>query len=123
MADYLSEDDNLSAGLIIKRIVPPEDGGQLTVDIFQTDQEIVIQSTIAGSDPNNIDITITKDTVTIKGSREPNETVESSDYYHQEIYWGPFSRSIILPVDINPDKSKASIKNGVLTIRLPKKIK
>ncbi len=120
MTDYSPEDNNINARLISKKISRPEDGGQLTVDIFQTGTEIVIQSTIAGSDPNDIDISITKDMVTIKGSREAHETVEASNYYHQEIYWGSFSRSIILPVDINPDKSKASMKNGVLTIRLPK---
>ena len=106
--------------LAVRKKTPTENEGQLTVDIFQTGQEIVIRSTVAGADSNDIDVSITKDMVTIKGRREPNESVDPSEYYHQEIYWGPFSRSIILPVDIDPEKSKASMKNGILTVRLPK---
>lgn len=98
----------------------PQEEGHLTVDVFQSNNDIIIQSTIAGTDPSNIDISITKDLVVIKGTRLPDEKIQLPDYYHRELYWGPFSRSIILPADIDPDNSKASIKNGVLTIRLPK---
>jgi len=93
--------------------------GHLTVDVFQSGKDIVIQSTIAGTDPKDIDVSITKDMVTIKGVRSSEEKIKTSDYYHRELYWGSFSRSIILPSEIDPDKAKASIKNGVLTIRLP----
>lgn len=94
--------------------------GHLTVDVFQSGNDIVIQSTIAGTDPKDIDVSITKDMVTIKGSRMTEEKVKKSDYYHRELYWGSFSRSIILPAEIDSDKARASIKNGVLTIRLPR---
>jgi len=94
--------------------------GHLTVDVFQNGKDIVIQSTIAGTDPKDIDVSITKDVVTIKGRRSSEEKVKSNDYYHRELYWGSFSRSIILPADIDPDNAKASVKNGVLTIRLPR---
>ena len=94
--------------------------GYLTVDVFKNGDFVVIQSTVAGADPNDIDVSITKDMVTIKGSRVSQEKVKNSDYFHRELYWGSFSRSIILPFDIDPDQAKASIKNGVLTIRLPK---
>ncbi len=57
--------------------------------------------------------------VTIKGARKPEERVSSGDYYYQELYWGPFSRSIILPEDIDADNAKATLKNGVLTLKLP----
>ena len=97
-----------------------DEGGHLTVDVFRGENDIVIQSTIAGTDPNNIDISITKDMVTIRGRRDPEEKIKPSYYYHRELYWGPFSRSIILPDDIDPDSAKASMKNGILTIRLPK---
>src|SRR3989344_8410849 len=93
--------------------------GHLTVDVFRNRNDIIVQSTIAGTDPNDIDISITKDMVTIKGQRTTEEKIKSSDYYHRELYWGSFSRSIILPVDIDPDNAKASMKNGILTIRLP----
>ena len=94
--------------------------GHLTVDVFQSGRDIVIQSTIAGTDPKDIDVSITKDSVTIKGHRISDEKTKTSDYYHRELYWGAFSRSIILPDEIDPDSAKASIKNGVLTIRLPR---
>ncbi|MBI2058007.1 MAG: Hsp20/alpha crystallin family protein [Candidatus Yanofskybacteria bacterium] len=97
----------------------PADEGQLTVDVYQNNNEIVIQSTIGGIDGKDIDISIAKDMVTIKGVRAKTEKVKQSDYFHQEVYWGSFSRSVILPVDIDVDKAKASIKNGLLTVRLP----
>ncbi len=98
----------------------PEQEGQLTVDVYQTEQEIVIKSTIAGVEPQTLDIAITNDMVTIKGVREKDEEVTEEDYYYQECYWGPFSRSIILPLDVDADKTNAMMKNGILTIRLPK---
>lgn len=114
-------DMSLEAELVAKK--EPGEEGHLTVDVFQSGDDIIIQSTIAGADPNDIDISITKDMVTIKGNRASETKVRSSDYFHRELYWGLFSRSIILPVDIDPDKSRASMKNGVLTIKLPKLVK
>ena len=109
--------ENFEAQLAIKK--QPQEDGHLTVDVFKSGDYIIIQSTIAGTAPDNIDISITKEMVTIRGQRTQEEKVKTSDYYHQELYWGSFSRSIILPVDIDPDKAKASIKNGVLTIKMP----
>jgi len=94
--------------------------GQLSVDVYQTKDAIVIKSTIAGVRPEDIDISINNDMVTIKGKRELESTISEDDYFYQECYWGGFSRSIILPVEIIADKVNASLKNGVLTISLPK---
>src|SRR3989344_6564111 len=99
---------------------PTESEGQLTIDVYQTPAEIVIKSTIAGVDSEDIDISITNDMVTIKGKREKDEEIKEQDYYYQECYWGPFSRSVILPVEVDADQAKASMKNGILTIKLPK---
>lgn len=98
----------------------PDDEGQLTVDVYQTEDDIVIKSTIAGVTADDVDISLTKDMATIKGKRAPDEPVDADDYYYQELYWGPFSRSIILPEDIDVEKASASMKNGILTLRLPK---
>ena len=98
----------------------PQTEGQLTVDVFQDEDNIIIQSTVAGVGPDQIDISITNEMVTIRGQRAPEEKVRPSDYFHQELYWGAFSRSIILPVDIDADSAKATMKNGILTIKLPK---
>lgn len=94
--------------------------GQLTIDVYQTENEIVIKSTIAGVKPEDLDVSINNDMVTIKGERKNEEVVEAENYYYQECYWGHFSRSVVLPVDILSEKSEASLKNGILTIRLPK---
>ena len=94
--------------------------GQLTIDVYQTDSEIVIKSTIAGVTADDLDVNITNDMVTIKGKREDDTKESGRDYYYQECYWGSFSRSIILPVDIEAENATAEIKDGILTIRLPK---
>ncbi len=94
--------------------------GQLVLDVYQTEREIVIKSTLAGVVPEDLDIMITNDMLTIKGLREKDEEVPASDYYYQECYWGPFSRSVILPTEVESDQIKAGLKNGVLTIKLPK---
>jgi HSP20 family protein len=97
-----------------------ESEGQLVLDVYQTEGEIVIKSTLAGVVPEDLDIMITNDMLTIKGLREKDEEVPASDYYYQECYWGPFSRSVILPTEVESDQIKAGLKNGILTIRLPK---
>lgn len=94
--------------------------GQLSVDVYQNNDKIIIRSTIAGVRPEDIDITINNDMVTIRGKREFEKEADEEDYFIQECYWGGFSRSIILPAEIVADKVDASLKNGVLTIKLPK---
>jgi len=94
--------------------------GQLSVDVYQTKDTIEIKSTIAGVKSEDIDISINNDMVTIRGKREFDHSVQEDDYFFQECYWGGFSRSIILPVEIQPDKVQANLKNGVLTVTLPK---
>lgn len=97
-----------------------EQEGQLTVDVFQDDENIIIQSTIAGVSPDDLDVSITNDMVTIRGERRRTYDVDQEDYFYQECYWGTFSRSIILPVEIDADRAEAKIKNGILTVRIPK---
>lgn len=94
--------------------------GQLSVDVYSTDKEIVIKSTIAGVQTEDIDISVNNDMLTIRGERQNEADAKLEEYYYQECYWGSFSRSIILPVEVDSDKVNASLKNGVLTIRLPK---
>jgi HSP20 family protein len=97
-----------------------EQEGQLTVDVYQTPEFIVVKSTIAGVKPDDLDVSITNDMVTIRGTRRHDEEVTEDDYFYRECYWGSFSRSIILPVDIVSEKADASLKDGILTIRIPK---
>jgi HSP20 family protein len=98
----------------------PEEEGQLTVDVFQTPDEFVIKSTVAGVNAEDLDIDIRDDMVTIRGSRKKDEEVAEDAYLYQECFWGAFSRTVILPEAIDAGRAKAALKNGVLTIRLPK---
>ncbi len=113
-------DESAWASMSGETDVSDDADGQLTIDVYQTEDSIVIKSTIAGVKPEDLDVAINNDMVTIKGERKNEEIVPDANYYYQECYWGPFSRSILLPVDIIADKAEASLKNGILTIRLPK---
>lgn len=100
-----------------------EDEGELTVDIYDKGNEIVIQSTVAGVKPEDLDVNISSDTVTIRGRRERMEEVKENDYYYKELFWGTFSRSVILPEEIDDEAAEATLKHGLLTIHLPKRKK
>jgi len=97
-----------------------EEEGQLTIDMFQTPEEIVIQTMVAGVKPDELDVSISKDMITIKGKRQTKHEVAHDNYYYKELYWGTFSRSILLPQEVDSDRADASIKNGLLVIKLPK---
>jgi len=97
--------------------------GQLAIDVYETPKEIVIKSTIAGVKPEDLDVGVEDNTVNIRGSRHNEEKVKGEDYFYQECYWGTFSRSVILPSEIDSDKTEASLKDGILTVRLPKILK
>ncbi len=94
--------------------------GQLAVDVYQTDAELIIQSTIAGVKAENLDISIEADTVLIRGNRNELEEQGEKNYFYQECYWGPFFRQIILPEETDPSRATAEMKEGILTIRIPK---
>ena len=102
---------------------PASDGqeGQLTVDIYDDGGAIVVQSTVAGCRPEDIDIALEDNMLTIRGARPRAHQVDDSSFYYRELYWGSFSRSIILPEEVDFQKADAAIRNGLLTIKLPKK--
>jgi len=95
--------------------------GQLTLDVYQTDKHIIIKSTIAGVEPEDLDISFNNGMITIKGERKEEEKVSKEDYFYQELYWGTFSRSVILPTEVDTENIDAELKNGILVISLPKK--
>lgn len=97
-----------------------EPEGQLTIDVYQTPKEIVVESAVAGVNPDDLDINVNNDSVTIKGKRKRENEVKDEDYFYQECYWGKFSRTVILPQEIDPDRSYATLKNGILSVHLPK---
>ena len=97
--------------------------GQLNIDMYQTKDNVIIKSTIAGVRPEDIDINVANDMVTIKGSRKKEEAIAQDDYFYQECYWGNFSRSVIVPVDIDSENIEADLKDGILTVVVPKAAK
>jgi len=94
--------------------------GQLSVDVYQKGDAIVVKSTIAGVEPEDLEIFLNRDMLTIKGKREHAESVHQGEYFVRECYWGKFSRTIILPSDVKSEDAKATLKDGVLTIVMPK---
>ena len=100
--------------------IADEEEGQLTVDVFETPSEFVIESTIAGVEPSDIDIDATSESVTVRGERRKKRESEEGNYLFQECFWGRFSRTIILPQEVDAEGAESSLKNGVLTIHLPK---
>ena len=98
-----------------------DEEGELTVDIYHKGDTIVIQSTVAGVRPEHLDVAITDDMVTIRGRRERADQVKEDNYYYKELFWGTFSRQVILPEEIEQEEAEANLQHGLLTIKLPKK--
>ena len=94
--------------------------GQLPVDVYQTPNEIVIRTFVAGVRPDELNVSISRDMVVIEGSREERDSVVDSDYFTRELFWGSFSRTILLPQEVDVDNSSAGAKDGLLSIILPK---
>ena len=94
--------------------------GELSVDVYETQNEIVVKALVAGVQPSNIDINLTRDMLTLKGTREEHKEVAEERYFHKELFWGGFARSIVLPEEVDVDTADASIAHGILLIRLPK---
>lgn len=97
-----------------------QEEGQLTVDVYETPNDIVIKTMVAGVKPEDLDISITREMVTIRGKREEDRTVAGDDYYHKELYWGSFSRTIMLPKEVDIEEAEAVEKYGLLILKLPK---
>lgn len=94
--------------------------GQLAVDVYQTPDAIVVKALVAGVQPASVDISLTREMLTISGTRTDERESEEDDYFFRELYWGSFSRTILLPEEVDVDMAEASEKHGILMIRLPK---
>jgi HSP20 family protein len=94
--------------------------GELPVDMYQTDDTIVIRALVAGVSPDELEISITRDMVTIRGVREEYQEAHGDNYFHRELFWGGFSRTLLLPEEVAIDEAQAQEKHGLLEIKLPK---
>lgn len=99
-------------------IFDPE--GELVVDVFETDSSFVVLAAIAGIQIKDIDISVEKDMMVIKGNRQDPHLDPEKKYFYQECYWGPFSRKIVLPENIEVEDASAQMDKGLLTIKIPK---
>ena len=97
-----------------------DEDAELTVDVYQTPTDIIVQTMVAGVRPEDLELTIARDLITIKGKREESRTIDEENYFTKELYWGTFSRTISLPQEIDPEEAEATEKHGLLTIKLPK---
>lgn len=117
-----SDDDELESVEVeeIEEVITDEEEGQLAIDMHQTQSEIVIKTMVAGVRPEDLDISITRDMVTIRGRRTEPADIAESDYFNKELYWGTFSRTIVLPAEIEIEEAEAKENHGLLTLILPK---
>ena len=93
---------------------------ELTVDVYQTPSDIIVQTMVAGVRPEDLEITIARDMITIRGKREESRTINEENYFAKELYWGTFSRTLSLPAEVEPDDAEATERHGLLTLKLPK---
>jgi HSP20 family protein len=91
-----------------------------SVDIFEEGDDVVVKAELPGIRKEDIDVNMTDNTVSISGEKKKEEKVEQKNYYREERSYGSFTRSFRLPVEVHTDKAKASFKEGVLEIRIPK---
>lgn len=109
-----------SSSPVITAIEEDHSDGQLPVDVYQTANEIVIRTFVAGVRPDELNVSISRDMVVIEGSRDERDSIADSEYFTRELFWGSFSRTILLPQEVDVDNCSAGAKDGLLTLILPK---
>lgn len=97
--------------------------GQLAIDAFQTNDSVVVKAPIAGVKPQDLEISVTDEVLSVRGHRKQESQEDQDSYFVQECYWGSFSRSFVLPVPVDADKAQANLKDGILTVVIPKQEK
>ncbi len=97
--------------------------GQLAIDVYQTEAEIVIKAPIAGVRQEDLEVNVTDEQITIKGERHDTSSAEVEGYMVQECYWGSFTRTFVFPMAVDSDKATAKLVDGILTISVPKAAK
>ena len=100
-----------------KWIEEENEEAELSVDVYQTANDIVIQTMVAGVRPEDLELSIARDTITIRGKREESRSIDEDNYFTKELYWGRFSRTISLPAEVEPEEVEATEKHGLLTVK------
>ncbi|MBI5879465.1 MAG: Hsp20/alpha crystallin family protein [Chloroflexi bacterium] len=94
--------------------------GQLPVDVVESDNDVVVKASVPGIKPEDLDITVVGDTLTIKGEIKAQTKEEKTNFLLRERRWGMFQRTLTLPVEVQADRARAEFEHGVLTLTLPK---
>lgn len=97
-----------------------QEEAELAVDVYQTLEEIIVQTMVAGVNPEDLELVVGRNLLTIRGKREENRTIDESDYFTKELYWGKFSRTISLPAEVETEEVEAIERHGLLTIKMQK---
>ena len=120
MAGMHDQVDRLFEDFFSRSPISYEGYGVVNMDMMQTDDEVIIEASIPGIKPDDINISVTGDTLTIRGEIKSDEEVKKADYHMREIKRGSFTRSVVLPAQVVSDKAKAEFENGILKLTLPK---
>lgn len=105
---------------IVEDQVEDDVPGQLAVDVYETDDELVIKARTAGVNKDDLDVSVSDGILTISGTLTSGDEIAVKNWHMQECYWGEFSRSLQLPVAIKEDEAKAALKDGILSVSFPK---
>ena len=125
-ADFYEDEEDVKAVPVDEdtgedeTVTAEEADGELAVDVYETAGTIVVKAITAGVRKEGLDINLTRNTLTIRGIREDRNAGSHEDYIAQELYWGPFSRTIRLPEEVEIEEASADEHHGLLTITLPK---
>lgn len=128
-AAFLNDDDDTQSSQSQGQSQPAEQNweeseddfpGQLAVDVYETDEELVVKARTAGVEKEDLDVSISDGILTITGTLSSGDDSAATNWHIQECYWGEFSRTLALPVPVKEDEAKASLKEGVLSISFPK---
>lgn len=97
-----------------------EEGFMPAVDVYEKGDNVIVEAPLPGIDPKDVEVSLDSGVLTIKGKKEHKKEVDEKDYYHKEVRYGVFARSVQMPVTVLPEKAEATTENGVLKIMVPK---
>jgi len=120
MVGMRDEMDRVFNDFFSRSPVSYEGYGTINLDMMQTDDEVIIKASIPGIKPDDLNISVTGDTLTIRGEIKSEEETKKADYHMREIRYGSFARSVLLPSQVLADKARAEFENGILKLTLPK---
>lgn len=114
-------DDVLAPGRVVPEQKPEDDGiGELAIDVYEDRDALIIKAVTAGVRKTDLDIALTRESLIITGERVNTSHAGEGNYFHRELYWGKFTRSLQLPYEIDVDMAEAKQEEGLLTLKLPK---